>query len=96
MAAAWYFWEAVQYPLEIAANMSGGSFHELPPICADMGGWLWRSFGCVGLFAVEVEAPACGAGGLGVLAVLPVDLPVDVLADEDADESEVVFRVLDG
>jgi hypothetical protein len=61
-----------------------------------MGGWLWRSFGCVGPFVVEVEAPFAGAGGLGVLVVLPVDLPVDVLTDEDADESEVGWRVLDG
>jgi hypothetical protein len=38
MAAAWYFWEAMQYPLETAANMSGGSFHKWPPMGADMGG----------------------------------------------------------
>ncbi len=46
--------------------------------------------------APTAEAPAFGAGGLGVLVVLPVDLPVVVLAHEDADKSEVEWRVLDG
>ena len=69
-----------------------------PRICADMGGWMLCSFECVlDLLVVEVEAPVSGAGRLGVLVVLPVDLPVVVLAYEDADESEVVvWRVLDG
>ena len=48
------------------------------------------------LLVFEVEAPVSGAGGLGVLVVLPVDLPVVVLAYEDADESEFDCRVLDG